>query len=1714
MSSNDFNYSKEYRLHQGETVQQPITAIDSHGQRHGSNSSTPYYRPPPTSSVSYPANYHSQPYQSRPMDSSSYPDYNSQWYSDVPTRNISRQALETGAVGGVDMNSDQRTSSQRNTKVLSYDTSALGSLAYASGLQYSGAGNGQMPQDANESVSISQPAHTQQPQTQYRSSIRNLAAAAAEIANGYQQPGSDSANTSDRQSVVGRSHRAPPMPSESISPITASTSSYLQASNTAQKSPNPKVTSYFRPSMGNISSIENRDPSNISSTIPGTYQPSKNQQAYQYENSHAQSRIDSQPPIQRQAHPQVHPYSHSQNKTHASSTQTREANEWRRGTLPATTHAQRLSTAQTFHQAKTSSEQSKSVPSQANQNLLSHSLRRPHEALQSNTVSYQQQQQQHDSVPTHSPNNGQTSHPPSQVLHQHKPSGLTTQGQLNHQLSNPNSSKVISPTLHAQYPQQLDESALSSSTKGNTVQHIQRPQNSSTSTPMTVNPNHVYNPYHERRRLVEVAEAEHAKQAASQAALSAAAAASSQPQQKLRHPVADNRSLSQWNNNLRVEDTTGDSKDPVNGTGEVKVPETTNGKDIGEAKKRHIIGKILDLMQEDPALFNNAIEELKTHTAIPSRLEQQQAVYPTPSQCSPSNASGRTAMEAKTSAKSHLRNRKPVNLPPPRPTDRQTSILTITQHSESEQPQQHVSTLPQPFRAAFHLTPSSTVVHNSGYPQPQQPKSTLTPSHGAAQGTPLESTFAQSFQPIQPQPSTGMPQTSPVKSASIWPEAEKETLGINAVRFLTSIPENYKKVVTSQQICAILDRNPNYVELCETIEAMGFRLDRIKFAKALLATVPDSHYTRPRAGEPPPANNIEGSAQNSARAPPLAIGNRHGQNTQASIAASDMNAIAGNDGRAHPPSGSTIVHSQPHALNSGTPTPTGNPTKRSRGGPRKAINPTQPKPDTASRSHVRREDDNDNATLNDRNNGSNNTQNSAGIYRRQQTSVTHSGIEGTSQGSHSHKDFRPSNLANFHSAVHSTPLNHNKASMSGTERIHGDYGGLIDSASLKGHARGRNPFRAASNASFSQPPKTPNFSPSKLLIPPSLPAPKESTHVHGFSSADIEQLAQDPYDLEPELPDHLAYLERCRRADHDQSQATGASATNVGFATKAVNMGLPSRADSATSTPQSTSAPQSRISKTARLRSAFRVKRRPRDGVGNTLAYNPKKISRDLLIAVGKHPATRPLNAHIERIKHKANYVQIRAELGAIYWDSVDPGLPALEAANKTEPTAEMDTDEDTPKTTHRTQRQLSENDEAARDDERINSGSSNSRSENTSPIPGGASTLKRKSRSSISSPSPSPSSGAVPSTFENETPSSSGDTDQQNRSFLVDAPTGNSERRRLATTPAQPSKLRNEVAPDSPASRLSSSPIVVIPSRFPSVLAEYTPYAADQAENIFMAKSPAYDPGPSGHMVFKCEWLDCNAELHNFAALRKHVTTVHRVKETHGLYQCHWRGCGKVIEHYDEKGKLGLVKRPVNFQNVASLDYHMEQEHLTSIRRTLGLGPRAGPEDEDVSETSERYLTDMEGRRLMPLSSFTNWRGKNVTESIASSPPGAESHRLPTFLTDKRPADADLPPRMKAKRVAAITAYERVLKHYQTAGPTVVVPPSCTFDPDKNRRATLKSEALYMVVKGSYDPIQMILDKGKADHSSRVEEDVFNKEKEHQDKGPEIGWNEAEFHE
>lgn len=79
----------------------------------------------------------------------------------------------------------------------------------------------------------------------------------------------------------------------------------------------------------------------------------------------------------------------------------------------------------------------------------------------------------------------------------------------------------------------------------------------------------------------------------------------------------------------------------------------------------------------------------------------------------------------------------------------------------------------------------------------------------------------------------------PPSRGTIWPEAHKWKLAAAARTALTSAGANAEKELTADEIHQILNQNPSYTELCETLEAKGFIIDRGPFARILLAAVPD-----------------------------------------------------------------------------------------------------------------------------------------------------------------------------------------------------------------------------------------------------------------------------------------------------------------------------------------------------------------------------------------------------------------------------------------------------------------------------------------------------------------------------------------------------------------------------------------------------------------------------------------------------------------------------------------------------------------------------------------------------------------------------------------------------------------------------------------------------------------------------------------------------------
>jgi hypothetical protein len=84
-------------------------------------------------------------------------------------------------------------------------------------------------------------------------------------------------------------------------------------------------------------------------------------------------------------------------------------------------------------------------------------------------------------------------------------------------------------------------------------------------------------------------------------------------------------------------------------------------------------------------------------------------------------------------------------------------------------------------------------------------------------------------------------------------------------------------------------------------------------------------------------------------------------------------------------------------------------------------------------------------------------------------------------------------------------------------------------------------------------------------------------------------------------------------------------------------------------------------------------------------------------------------------------------------------------------------------------------------------------------------------------------------------------------------------------------------------------------------------------------------------YQVYKCHWLDCDAQLHSLEVLKKHVTRVHGQSDTEGEYRCRWRGC-----------KLN-TEASTPFKEISAWLGHIDKEHLQAVAWRLGDGPRGG---------------------------------------------------------------------------------------------------------------------------------------------------------------------------
>lgn len=156
---------------------------------------------------------------------------------------------------------------------------------------------------------------------------------------------------------------------------------------------------------------------------------------------------------------------------------------------------------------------------------------------------------------------------------------------------------------------------------------------------------------------------------------------------------------------------------------------------------------------------------------------------------------------------------------------------------------------------------------------------------------------------------------------------------------------------------------------------------------------------------------------------------------------------------------------------------------------------------------------------------------------------------------------------------------------------------------------------------------------------------------------------------------------------------------------------------------------------------------------------------------------------------------------------------------------------------------------------------------------------------------------------------------------------------RRVPTTPARPSGLRNELTV-SPAAGFA---VVISSPRKWAGQASRPGSEVSSKKKVRNTSSPA--PIPK-RQVYRCRWQDCLAELHNLETLRKHVRKHMDEFEEDDDYECLWAGCGN-----SRIGATGTDERePLHFKSAITWERHMDGRHLDQYAWDLGDGPSPHP--------------------------------------------------------------------------------------------------------------------------------------------------------------------------
>jgi hypothetical protein len=358
-----------------------------------------------------------------------------------------------------------------------------------------------------------------------------------------------------------------------------------------------------------------------------------------------------------------------------------------------------------------------------------------------------------------------------------------------------------------------------------------------------------------------------------------------------------------------------------------------------------------------------------------------------------------------------------------------------------------------------------------------------------------------------------------------------------------------------------------------------------------------------------------------------------------------------------------------------------------------------------------------------------------------------------------------------------------------------------------------------------------------------------------------------------------------------------------------------------------------------RIRGKMLVEPIMRDRVARKTTYDSRTIARDVLLATGRHPDMRALNAHFNTMQHLLGHhggmvdnAGNKSDLATIKWDIIDPGEPSDAAkvknsakGDETEDASEHADDESEAKI-QKPERQSSVTSHTAKEVKphrrpgrpRLPSDAKPpKRSRPSRPLgaPSVRTSTPRPSTADAASPSPAMSATGKPavgySAFNNTTVDENGNVIKK-------------KGRPVGWRKDIHSRQANGLAPATPGSKPISSTSRL---RQSTTAASISPNSA--------LKQPHYQ-------VFACGMRSCTAELDNIERLKKHLIKFHGSANDEEVWLCEWKDCKSSGTHVDKNGTAKKGKSGVaSFDTMEEWLGHVDKVHLNKLRWKLGDGPR-----------------------------------------------------------------------------------------------------------------------------------------------------------------------------